>query len=205
MVYEQNVERATKAELWAAGRGRAADVVPGPHLRRRRRRRSRRRGSELTVTRSSPRSIARRSDERERKPHRPAVTCRAGSSSRAARWPASRSFLAACGTSGTSASAVGRRERGRTVGGRLGRRRARRRQPTPKPSTVGRAQLGELDLLHGRRPERQDEVQDARGLQGQVRDDGQLPGEHRRQRRLLRRRSSRSSRPARTPAGTSSC
>ena len=34
-VYEQNVERATRAELWAAGRGGPADLVARPQLRRR--------------------------------------------------------------------------------------------------------------------------------------------------------------------------
>ena len=53
-VYEQNVERATQGRAVGTRRGRAADVVPRPHLRRRRRRRSSRRRAELTRPRIEP-------------------------------------------------------------------------------------------------------------------------------------------------------
>ena len=80
-------------------------------------------------------------------------TCRAAASSRAAPWPASPSSSPPAGGPARRPrrrppprrAAVRRSERGRV--GRARRRPPRRR---PKPS-IGRAQLGELDLLHGRR------------------------------------------------------
>ena len=79
-------------------------------------------------------------------------------------------FLAACGTKGTAATAppIGRGRRERRAAGLRRRRAERRRRPSglggrgPGRHAVDRAELGELDLLHGRRSQRPDQAPDAR-------------------------------------------
>ena len=150
MVYEQNIERTTKDELWARGRPGPPDLVAGPHVRRRRIGRAGRAGGRLT-TRSWRRSSQWIATPRARPPiSRRRVLAGGAMAGMAA-------FLAACGTRGTASSAspaaatraaasasAAAAEPGASASA-AGRRRARR-------DRVARAQLGELDVLHGRRP-----------------------------------------------------
>ena len=81
--------------------------------------------------------------------------------------------------------AVDRRVGGRAAASRRFRGAERVRRSDPGAVDGCRAELGQLDLLHGcRRGDRQ--VPDARAVQGEVRDDGQLQGGDRRQRHLHR-------------------
>ena len=113
-------------------------------------------------------------------------------------------FLAACGKSGTSA-APSAAASAAAPSAAASVAPSASAEPTPKPSTSAELNWANWTYYLDFDPNDKTKFNDARGLQGEVRDDGQVRGDHRRQRHCSSGRSSRSSRPARTPAGTSSC
>ena len=123
-VYEQNVERATRSELWASGRGRSAHLVSRPHVRHRDRADAAGPAAEEERTdgRGHPRPPARRSSRRRR-------------SSRAARSPVGqrRSWPPAPGPRHAAVSAAGGAGRARRRASPA-RRPARRRTAAPSPT-----------------------------------------------------------------------
>ena len=123
-------------------------------------------------------------------PHDPRPpTCRAAEFVQGSAMAGFAVFLAACGTSRHVGRAVDAPRQRRRPPLRARPRRPRRaRPPRRRRSRRWPTELNWANWTYYMDvdPKRRDEVPDARGLQGEVRDDGQLPGGDRRQRRLRR-------------------
>ena len=181
-VYEQNVERATRAELWAPGEAVRTDLVTGPQLHRQEpggaapaprldRGRGRRPDGSDQVDERRP-MIDRRS-KRVVGADPPPVP----SGHRPHRRRGVRGGLRdqRHGQFGTRRSQRADAERG---AGRVAERRGR--------VAVRGAELRQLAALHRHGRRRRDQAQDPRGLHREVRDGRQLLRGDQRQRRVLR-------------------
>ena len=193
-VYEQNVERATRAELWSPGRGGPPDLVARPHASSSRSRAAPAgQADRAAVTGRSPAARATRGDPMTDDDTRLASELTRRRFLQGRPWPGFAAFLAACGTSGTGSAGA--------VGAAPAPASTERGAAPPAPAAAPQSPSAELNFANwplyiDTDDDDDDQAQDARGLHGQVRDDGQLPRGDQRQRRVLRRRSSpRSRRP----------
>ena len=205
-VYEQNIERATKAELWAPrrrGRPRRGPRTTRSSSGRDRRAGRRIAGRDVIAGNMEEDSLVDRDRQLTRHRSAGASVLAGGALAGVA------AFLAACGTKGTADDRARVRRPAAAAPSAAGGAGAsevasapappRPRSRPRRPSSTGRT--GRTTSTSTQRPTKHPTIDAFTAKYGTK---VQLPGDHRGQRGLLRHDQAGRSRPARTPAGTSS-